>query len=82
VPRKAPRPARTRALPEPPRQITFQPPVMPADLSERDWSLIGEVVALVRATIPSDSDSPPAEVFGIIRQALLDHFDQPQESRT
>ena len=28
----------------------------------------------IKRTIPSNSDSPPAEVFEVIRTALLEHF--------
>ena len=28
----------------------------------------------IKRTIPSNSDSPPAEVFEVIRKALLEHF--------
>lgn len=60
--------------PEPPRQLTFAPTPLPADLSAEDWSIIGEVVRLLKATIPSGDDRPPAEIFGLIRDALLIHF--------
>jgi hypothetical protein len=33
------------------------------------------VLTLIKATIPSNSDTPPAEVFvDVIRKALLAHF--------
>jgi hypothetical protein len=32
------------------------------------------VLEQVKRTIPSNSDTPPAEVFDVIRKALLEHF--------
>jgi len=60
--------------PEPPRQLTFQPPKLPGDLSTEDWSLMGEVLSLIRATIPTNADLPPAQVFAVLKAALLEHF--------
>jgi hypothetical protein len=47
---------------------------MPADLSPADWSVLMQVLEQIKRTIPSNSDTPPAEVFGVIRKALLLHF--------
>ena len=33
-----------------------------------------QVLESIKRTIPSNSDSPPAEVFEVIRTALLEHF--------
>jgi hypothetical protein len=65
--------------PEPPRQITYQKPELPADLSERDWSLLVSLLDTVKRTIPSNSDDPPETVFAIMRDALLAHYakDEP-----
>jgi len=60
--------------PEAPRQITYQKPELPADLSDRDWSLMLQVLESIKRTIPTNSDSPPAEVFEVIRKALLAHY--------
>src|SRR5215831_3625410 len=60
--------------PAPPAQITYQRPGAPADLTDRDWSLMLQVLESIKGTIPSNSDSPPAEVFEVIRKALLEHF--------
>jgi hypothetical protein len=60
--------------PEPPKQLTYQKPELPADLSDRDWSVMLQVLEAIKRTIPTNSDSPPAEVFEVIRKALLDHF--------
>jgi hypothetical protein len=65
-----------RTIVEPPdslRQITHQRPEL-ADLTERDWSVMLEVLELVKRTIPTNSDSAPGEVFEVIRKALLAHF--------
>jgi hypothetical protein len=59
---------------QPPRQITYQKPTLPADLTERDWSVMLEVLELVKRTIPTNSDSAPEEIFGVLRKALLEHF--------
>ena len=65
--------------PEPPRQITYQKPELPADLSDRDWSVLVSLLETVKRTIPSNSDDPPELVFGIMRDALLAHYakDEP-----
>jgi terminase small subunit-like protein len=47
--------------PSPPKQIAYNPPEMPADLSPADWSILMSVLELLRRTIPSNSDTPPAE---------------------
>src|SRR6516162_5589484 len=60
--------------PEAPRQITYQKPELPADLSERDWSVLVSLLETVKRTIPSNSDDPPETVFGIMRDALLAHY--------
>jgi hypothetical protein len=60
--------------PAAPRQIPHHRPTLPADLTEADWSVMLEVLELVKRTIPTNSDSPPSEVFEVIRQALLAHF--------
>ena len=59
---------------EAPRQIEYRKPELPADLSEADWSVMLEVLELVKRTIPSDSDRPAEEVFGVMKKALLAHF--------
>jgi hypothetical protein len=60
--------------PEPPKQITYQKPELPADLSDRDWSLLVSLLETVKRTIPSNSDDPPETVFAIMRDALLKHY--------
>jgi hypothetical protein len=64
--------------PAPPKQITYQKPELPADLSERDWSVLVSLLETVKRTIPTNSDDPPELVFGIMRDALLAHYkDEP-----
>jgi hypothetical protein len=66
--------------PAPPKQITYQRPSLPADLTDADWSVMLQVLEAIKRVIPSNSDSPPAEVFEVIRKALLEHFrDEPAE---
>jgi hypothetical protein len=60
--------------PQPPKQIEYKPPRLPADLTPEAWGIIVELLELIRRTIPSNSDRPPEEVFGVIRKALLAHF--------
>jgi hypothetical protein len=59
---------------EPPRQLEYKPPSAPADLTPADWSVLMRVLEQIKRTIPSSSDTPPAEVFEVIRKALLAHF--------
>ena len=68
-------PAPIAEPPEPPRAITYQKPEMPADLTERDWSIMLEVLELVKRTVPTNDERPPAEIFGVMRKALLAHFE-------
>jgi hypothetical protein len=65
--------------PAPPKQITYQKPELPADLSERDWSVLVSLLETVKRTIPTNSDDPPETVFAIMRDALLKHYaaDEP-----
>lgn len=57
----------------PPAQVTFQPDPIP-DLTAEAWSLLSQVLRLVKQTIPSDDASPPETIFRVIREALLLHF--------
>jgi hypothetical protein len=64
------------AAPEPPRQIEYRKPELPADLTEADWSIMLEVLELVKRTVPTNDERPPEEIFGVMKQALLAHFRQ------
>jgi len=46
----------------------------PGGLSAEDWVLLTQVLDLIRGAIPSGSNAPPAEVFGVIETALRAHF--------
>jgi hypothetical protein len=69
-------PAPVEPRPAPPRQITYQKPELPADLTEQDWSIMLEVLELVKRTVPTNDERPPEEIFGVMKQALLAHFRQ------
>jgi len=58
--------------PPPPRQLEFKPEPPPANLAPEDWALMREVLALIKRTIPTNDDRPPAEIFEIIRKALIE----------
>jgi hypothetical protein len=59
---------------EPPRQLTYAKPELPADLTEADWSVMLDLLEMVKRTIPTNSDKPPAEIFGVMKRALMEHF--------
>ena len=65
--------------PPEPKLIEYRKPELPADLSERDWSLLVSLLDTIKRTIPSNSDDPPELVFRIMRDALLAHYakDEP-----
>ena len=60
--------------PEPPELIPYLRPELLGGLTERDWSVMLEVLELVKRPIPTNSASPPSEVFEVIRKALQAHF--------
>jgi hypothetical protein len=60
--------------PKAPAQITYQPEPLPGGLSEDDWSLMSDVLRLIKQTIPTDDTSAPEAIFRILREALLLHF--------
>jgi hypothetical protein len=60
------------AAPAPPALLEYKRPEMPCDMTDRDWSVMLQVLEAVKRTIPTNSDSPPAEVFEVIRKAQ--HF--------
>jgi hypothetical protein len=61
------------AKPEP-RQLAYHKPELPADLTEADWSVMLEVLDLVKRTVPTNDERPPQEIFGVMKRALLAHF--------
>jgi hypothetical protein len=67
--------------PEPPRQIEYRKPELPADLTEADWSIMLEVLELVKRTVPTNDERPPAEIFAVMKAALMEHFrDHPEKT--
>jgi hypothetical protein len=66
--------------PEPPRQITYQKPELPGDLTEADWHVMLDLLELVKRTVPTNDDRPPAVIFGVMKEALLKHFREQAET--
>jgi hypothetical protein len=62
--------------PQPPRQLVYHKPQLPGDLTEADWSVMLEVLELVKRTVPTNDERPPAEIMGVIKTALLKHFEE------
>ena len=54
--------------------LTFDREPLPGGLTDQEWSIMREVLTLVKRTIPSDDDSTPVSILRIIREALLLHF--------
>jgi hypothetical protein len=65
--------------PEPPRQITYSPPKLPGDLSERDWGLLLAVLERIKARTPADR--PPGEVLEAIGKAIGALFQDPAPAK-
>jgi hypothetical protein len=63
--------------PAPPLQIEYKRPELPCDMTTQDWSVMLQVLEAIKRVIPSNSDSPPSEVFEVIRKALLAHYAEP-----
>jgi hypothetical protein len=76
-------PAPIAPEPAPPKQITYQKPEMPADLSPGEWSILMEVLELLKRTLPTNADLPPSEVFAVLKAALLEYCrkDEPPPQR-
>jgi hypothetical protein len=67
------------APPQPPKRLEYKRPELPGDLSPADWSALVDVLELVKRTIPTNSDRPAEEIFGVMKAALLAHFaDSPE----
>jgi hypothetical protein len=58
--------------PEPPRQIAYQPPEPPADLSTEAWGHILQISELIKRIAPGDET--PEHVFGLIEGWLREHY--------
>ena len=65
--------------PQPPRQITYVKPSLPADLSEGDWSKLLQILEVAKRVAPSDS--VPADVLEVIRKALLAHYAEEKPAK-
>jgi hypothetical protein len=63
-------PAEPPVPPPPPRQIPYRKPERPADLSERDWSLLMGILERVKARTPADTERPPSEVLEAVGKAI------------
>ena len=61
--------------PAPPRQLTYQKPELPGDLSEGDCQKLLQILEVAKRVAPSDS--VPGDVLDVIRKALLEHFREP-----
>jgi hypothetical protein len=47
---------------------------VPGGLSADDWTLLQQVLDLIRGAIPPGSNAPPGEVLGVVENALRAHF--------
>jgi hypothetical protein len=74
---KSPAPA-----PEPPKQITYTPPKLPGDLSERDWGLLLAMLDKVKARTPANAEKPPSEVLEAIGKAIDELYAEPVKKVT
>ena len=65
-------PAPVAPEPQPPKQIAYQKPELPADLSEAEWSKLLQILEVAKRVAPSDS--LPGDVLEVVRKALLAHY--------
>jgi hypothetical protein len=65
--------------PAPPKLISYQPPQLPADLTESEWGKLLQILEIAKRVAPSDS--VPADVLEVIRKALLEHFHEEPAKR-
>jgi hypothetical protein len=54
--------------------ISVEQRTLPGGLDPDDWLLMRRVLDLIKANVPADSNAGPAEVFGIIENALRAHY--------
>jgi hypothetical protein len=64
---------------EPPKQLTYQKPELPADLTEAEWSKLLQILEVAKRVAPSDS--VPDEVLEVIRKALLAHYAKEEPAK-
>jgi len=55
---------------EPPKQLIYRKPELPADLNEREWSLLVAILEKVKARTPSDAEKPLGEVLEAVSKAI------------
>jgi hypothetical protein len=59
------------ATPPPePRRLEYKRPQLPADLSERDWSLLMAILERIKARTPADAEKPPGEVLEAVAKTI------------
>jgi hypothetical protein len=54
--------------------ISIEQKAIPGGLEPEDWAVLMRVLDTIKGTIPPGSNSPPAEVFGVIETALRAHY--------
>ena len=52
----------------------------PGGLSAEDWGTLTRLLDLIKACIPAGTNPEPAEVFGVIEEALRAHYAKPVEA--
>jgi hypothetical protein len=50
--------------------ISVEHRALPGNLDPDDWALMRQVLELIKANVPTDSNAGPAEVFQVIEEAL------------
>jgi len=51
---------------------------IPGGLDPQDWALMLRVLDTIKANVPLEANAGPAEVFGVIEEALRIHFAREQ----
>jgi hypothetical protein len=63
--------------------IAIEQKTIPGGLSQEEWAMLMQVLATIKGAIPPGSNAPPAEVLGVVENALRAHFarqlPQPEE---
>ena len=60
--------------------VSIEQRAIPGGLEPDDWAVLMRVLDMIKSTIPPGSNSPPAEVFGVIETALRAHFEREIEA--
>jgi hypothetical protein len=74
-----PAPIAPEPAPQPPKQIAYHKPELPADLTEAEWSKLLQILEVAKRVAPSDS--VPSDVLEVIRKALLAHYAEPAPTK-